>query len=384
MTNLPEHSPVGGSVIDRIIACPGSRKLIEHARANPGMGIYAGEEPEYRQEGTCAHEAAAWALQDDFDAWEMVGMKFSGVELTAEMADAIQVYLDYARTRNMEIVGIEQEFYRPDLHPLYFGTEDLVLYDGTTLEIVDFKFGKGIVKEAYENPQLMYYALGLLDKFVTVDELILTIVQPRAWHKDGPIRSWSTTRQHIWDWGAMTCIPAIVRSETDTTLNPGEHCRFCEAKLECPALRKSLQVVQEAPTDLAKYDLATLVGLYENFSKARMLMKAVENAVYTALAHGKSDPRVKLVSTRTNRIWKEGAEDAAKEKFGDEIFTRPELKSPAEIDKLGPAAKAFTKEHAYSPYVGTTLALAEDKRAAVKSRDATETFREAIERNKDG
>jgi len=40
-----------------------------------------------------------------------------------------------------------------------FGTVDCVIVSDDRLEIIDFKYGKGHLGDAYENPQMMLYAL---------------------------------------------------------------------------------------------------------------------------------------------------------------------------------------------------------------------------------
>jgi hypothetical protein len=54
------------------------------------------------------------------------------------------------------------------------------------------------------------------------------------------------------------------------------------------------------------------------------------------------------------------------------------MKSPAELEKLSPAAKAFVKEHAYHPDTGLTVAAWDDPKPAVKVQTTTETFGAAL------
>ena len=65
-------------------------------------------------------------------------------------------------------------------------------------------------------------------------------------------------------------------------------------------------------------------------------------------------------------------------RFGDEAMTKPELKSPAELEKVGPAAKEFVKEFAYMPVTGQTVALESDSRGEVIIKSTTEVFSGAI------
>ena len=46
-----------------------------------------------------------------------------------------------------------------------FGTGDCVIIADGTLDIVDYKHGKGVEVSAVENPQMMLYALGALELF---------------------------------------------------------------------------------------------------------------------------------------------------------------------------------------------------------------------------
>jgi hypothetical protein len=107
---------------------------------------------------------------------------------------------------------------------------------------------------------------------------------------------------------------------------------------------------------------------------------------------GEAVPRTKLVNKKANRVYTdtvtmtvEGKEvevpvkDAIIQKFGKDAFTPPELKSPAELEKLGGAAKIFVKQHAYMPVTGLTVALEGDKRTGIKVQSAQERFGAALE-----
>ena len=64
-----------------------------------------------------------------------------------------------------------------------FGTGDCVIIADGTLDIVDYKHGKGVEVSAVENPQMMLYALGALELFdgiYDIDTVRMTIFQPRG------------------------------------------------------------------------------------------------------------------------------------------------------------------------------------------------------------
>ena len=50
------------------------------------------------------------------------------------------------------------------------------------MEVIDFKYGKGVRVSAEHNPQMMIYALGAYDRFsfdYRIERVRMTIVQPR-------------------------------------------------------------------------------------------------------------------------------------------------------------------------------------------------------------
>ena len=118
---------------------------------------------------------------------------------------------------------------------------------------------------------------------------------------------------------------------------------------------------------------AQLGRLLELAELGKVVFKAARAEAHKLLKNGHSIPHVKLVPAKTNREFKEGAEAAAKRAFGDVAYTKPELKSPAQIDEL-PGGKVFTARWAYKPQGATTVALEGDPRDRVV-RDAKSLFK---------
>ena len=100
---------------------------------------------------------------------------------------------------------------------------------------------------------------------------------------------------------------------------------------------------------------------------AKIAASAANKTAYNRLQAGADIPGYKLVSGRANRIWKAGAEAALKAKFGNEAFTKPELKSPAEIEKM-PMGKTEAAMYAYKPDVGLIVAKVDDTRKKVDNK----------------
>lgn len=374
MNDLPAHSKLGASGAERWMACPGSVSLLQMLKLDTS------DEPDYRADGVLAHAVAAKCLETKTDAWEHMDDKFG-----EELANAVQTYIDYVRPLMFQAssVRIEQRMYRPDLHPDFFGTADLAMFfaQDAVLDVTDYKNGEGIVVEVEWNPQIMYYAYGLLDQYPLAQKIKLRIVQPRAFHPDGPIREWEISREHLEVWAREGLLPAMQRAEMDRSLDVGEHCRFCPAKLICPALRGLFGAVVKADPQYIKELTNDSIGRdYQMLQGAKFYIHALESEAHNRLQKGSYvGNAIKLVAKRANRVLKSGAEAIFKARFGDAAYTKPELKSPPALEMLGGDAKSLVKEWAYSPLTGTTVALMTDKREAIKVQSGAEVFGGVIE-----
>src|SRR6478609_1680674 len=135
---LPEHSPLGASSAERWMNCPGSVTLIQALRSSPD---YEEADPDYRRDGTQAHALAAHCLEGDIDCWEVDQAQFP--ELTAEMMNAVQEYLDYVRSLNGHR-WTERRVHLPEFHVSFFGTLDCVVESGMDCHVIDYKHGVGV------------------------------------------------------------------------------------------------------------------------------------------------------------------------------------------------------------------------------------------------
>ena len=151
--------------------------------------------------GTCCHTIGEQCLRDPIrQAVDYVGSTIKGkqfeFEVDEEMADTAQVYVDYVRALVVDgaALQVEQRFSLDALKPPFDagGTADAVVYKPKlrNLEVVDLKGGRGVVVAATGNKQLRTYALGaaLANPALQFDTVTVTIVQPRADHRDGRIR----------------------------------------------------------------------------------------------------------------------------------------------------------------------------------------------------
>lgn len=363
------HSPLGGSVASRFIACPGSAKLIA------SIGAVA-EDPmleEYRERGTEAHRVASEALWTHGDAWEI-----STKLLDADDQIAVQVYLDYINARPDNAEWVEQLVEARSLHPALFGTADYMQYNAAEclLEIDDYKHGVGVVVAAVRNAQLMYYAFCALHQFLNCRRVKMTIVQPRGFHPDGAIRSWECSAEEIMEWGNTVLLPAMVKASAGSDeRHPGSHCQFCPAKLHCS---EALALFDECATDDEPTAAMTDARLAERFDRIQVVQfvrKAIETEVLRRQLLGHKIDTAKLVMQKVDRVFKEGAEVVFKDRYGAEAYNSPSLKSPAQMEKLT-GGKDLVKHWAYTPQRGFVTARVDDKRKEVTPPSAADAFQQ--------
>lgn len=341
------HAELGASTASRWMACPGSVRL------SKGIPDYSSE---YAQEGTAAHALAELSLRKGVEPITFSGTTIEGVEVTDDMAEFVSVYVDYCRDLirgDSAGTWIEKQFTLQHLNPPgpMFGTADFVAYNDRTreLEIVDLKYGVGVVVDPFENKQLQYYALGAvlsMPQGTPIDEVKMTIVQPRATHRDGVIRSFTMPFSDLLGFTNELMEAARATIAPDAPLNPGPHCRFCKAAGTCPAQKEQAQQVamvefETLPPDLPPnpelIPIPELAGWAGKFGILEDWMKAVRARLQTELEQGGSVPGYKLVQKRAVRKWADPEEAAqwlkAKGEAEADIY-KTELRSVAQIEKL--------------------------------------------------
>lgn len=406
-----QHSTLGASGAFRWLPPPHGGGCF--GSVGLSYGISEDEDDDtFSKPGTAAHALAASCLTQGNDAWQSIGEQFGGVDVDKEMADAVQMYADVIRyeypDRHQGNSWIERGFHCPEIHDLCYGTADFVYWDeaARTLHVWDYKHGAGIVVDATNNVQCMYYACGVLedlDLWLAVDTIVLHICQPRGFHFDGPIREWSIDVSDLEDWMMDVLIPGMENALVSRDTKSGEHCRFCPARLRaCPQLMmdmgelwdilETLGVIPGGDQTLEEMEAAVKASLEgrtadkldtEDLARGLdlldltpILKKAYERVAFNRMTqNGVMIENRKLVNKRMNRTMKDGGEKKAVKTFGKKrAFTVSELKSPAEIDKM-PGGKAFTAEWAYKPKGDITIAKASDNRRPIEPKDVSKMFK---------
>lgn len=357
---LPAHSKLGGSGAKRWMNCTGSTALLAQLKPTEE------EEPDFTKEGTQAHELAARCLETDGDAWELI---HEYTHLKYEHLDPINVYINYVRSRPGRL-RVEVKHHRPELHRDMFSTIDAELIqvgpEEVEVEIIDFKFGAGVYVPA-DDPQLKYYAVMVImeegeDFYDPNTKVRLTVVQPRLDWADEVIRHHDTTVRELVRWLHGELMPAMHVAAEDMVFSMGEWCRFCKAKLVCPAMSASLKMFAGIPVEsLAERSDEELGELFVKSEPARMLLKALKDEVLRRLMNGRKVPGGKLIAGRADRVWKDKVDaitiaEALEKQFGAQAWAPQKLISPAVAEALE-GGKDFVATYAFKPEVAPTVAL---------------------------
>lgn len=370
------HSLNSPSSFSRRIGCPGSANM-EKSLPN--------ESSPFAAEGTAAHALAEKCLINKVAPFtyegDIIETEDGNFEVNADMIEAVQVHIDYCRPlmgRHM----VEHKFMLPFLGPQEKGTSDFTALKDRILHVVDYKHGKGVAVEAKGNIQGLCYGLGASTMFEKEDwdKLRITIVQPRAYHDDGPVRSWDVPREELFDYMLQFAAAAKATEDPNAPLKVGSWCRFCKAKPTCPEQARSASEIMEMdfaePTSkpipvnfLSDAQIADIV--LNRIKIIEQWCASLKDYAQKKAEAGTPLPGTKLVATREVRVWKDRdkAEKFFAKELGDKAYKieREFLSAPG-IEKII-GKKEFGKHAAMVEKVstGATLVPESDPRESVRT-----------------
>lgn len=329
-----DHALLSASSSARWLACPPSAVAAE---------AYPNEGTEFTKEGTLAHEVAEWVssgwLQDREKSPGMIASK-EGV--TSEMLECAEGYLGYILEHTKSDAAVVLLEQRVDFSPWVpdgFGTADCIIIQGNEMDVIDYKFGKGVAVSAEDNPQMKLYGLGALNEFgfaYDVEKVRLHIYQPRI----NNVSQYELTADELLTWGEKTVKPIAQKAAKGKgTYKAGEHCRFCPHAGKCRTLTKTCTEYVEthgikAPVEkLAPWEVADILAMEPVLN---LWLKNVREMALTSMMNGEEVPGYKVVAGRGSRAWTNELEVAAALKaagYSQEDITKTELLSVAAMEK---------------------------------------------------
>ena len=223
--------------------------------------------------------------------------------------------------------------------PDAYGTADAIIIADGVMEVIDFKYGKGVRVSAERNPQMMIYALGAYDRFsfdYRIERVRMTIIQPRI----DNLSEYELSVSELMAWVDEELTPKAKQAYGGYgTQEPGEWCQFCKVKSSCRALTERCTTCTENHPDLrllSPEELATAV--LPILPTIKTWLTGVEDyALQQALA-GVQLPGWKIVEGRSVRkIVDPDAAAVALNKAGyntAEIYKPQELRTITDLEKL--------------------------------------------------
>ena len=296
-----------------------------------------------------------------------------------EMDRCSDDYVLFVQERMREITSpmvlVEQRLDLTRYVPEAFGTADCIIVGGDRLQIVDFKYGMGVLVEAEHNPQMMLYALGaleLLDGIYDIQTISMSVFQPRREN----VCTWSLPKEELLRWARDDLVEkARLAYMGEGEYRAGEWCTFCRAAVRCRArAEEKLRLAKEEfkyPQLITDEEIEDVLGEIPELIKWANAILAY--ATDAAVNHGKVWMGFKIVEGRSVRRYKDEdvvAREAESAGYTD-IFDK-KLISLTQMERLM-GKKAFTDildGLIEKPPGKPTLVPISDKRPAIHTGSA--------------
>lgn len=353
----------------------------------PAPRLEAGVEDEgssFAEEGSLAHAYCAKKLKTFLgqatDSEDKEIAELNEQYHTGEMDEYTDTYktivlerFNAARAKTPDaLLLVETRLDFSEYVPEAFGTGDAIIIADGVMDVIDFKYGKGVEVSAVDNPQMMIYAVGAYLKFAfeyNIGAVRMTIIQPRI----DNLSEFTVSATELMDWADNVLRPkAQTAFEGKGDQKPGDWCRFCKVKQRCRALAETCQEVVSTKED------PRLLTVEELGEKVLPLLPVVktwlagveEHALAQALS-GQQIPGYKIVEGRSVRKIT-NAEDA-RDALLREGYTYEQIQKPEELRAITDLEKLVGKKHfaqicgeyITKPKGKPTLALLTDKRKAI-------------------
>lgn len=364
------HALVAPSGAARVVQCPGSL-LLERQ--------YPEEEDEAALDGTAAH----WVLEQAMArVYPPVGSPTpNGRVVTDEMVEGAdlavqQVLADLAPFGlGLDDVAVEVPVDIKRVHEQCAGTPDLRAWVPaerhpqriSTLYLWDYKFGHRQV-EVFENYQIVAYAVGALDQTKLNDlqaQAVLGIIQPRAFHRDGPCRWWKVSMSALRPLVNIYSGAAHKALAPNPPVNTGPECRDCLARHACPTLQRSGYSLVEMSgkaqaLELGPEALGLELGLLTDaIARLTARQTGLQAQAASVIRRGTRVPGWEITSGQGRKVWKRPAAEVIQlaALMGVNVAKPVEVMTPIQAEKAGLSAPLVA---AYSETMNGAATLTRD------------------------
>ncbi len=356
-----DHYIFSASGSPRWIPCPGSIEAIRLDRLSGKLPEVDGSS-DAADLGTAAHKLGEKCLVKNHKPEKYMAKFIDRFQVDEDMIAAVSVYLKYAADKKKEygencIMKIEvKSSLKKILGVNCGGTSDLVFIaiEHGILHIIDYKNGSGILVEVIDNTQLRLYALGVyhgLPKRIKnkIKHVNMTIVQPRAYHDVGPVRSDTKSIKQLLEWQVSTLVPAVQSAESgEIELHASiKACEWCPRAGYCEeAASHKMELAQLEFSDFSdEANLPTpgelpLERIQQIIDHKDVIVKWLNSVWQHAETLQDKKPTFKgwkLVTSISNRRYKsEKKVITTMKKLGlpmTKMFEEAKLKSPTELQK---------------------------------------------------
>lgn len=353
----------------------------------------ADTESSYAQEGTLAHAYYAKKLkafmgrdtsEEDREIAELDARYHTGEmdEYTDTYKTIVLEKFNAARatTKDAQLL-IETRLDFSEYVPEAFGTSDTTIIADGLMEVIDFKYGKGVRVSAIDNEQMKIYALGayLRHSFeYRIDRVRMTIVQPRI----DNLSEFEMSVADLLRWADEVLRPKAEEAfEGRGAQNPGEWCQFCKVKCGCKALAEKCTSVAKDNTDPGMISPQKMaVDILPWLPIIKSWVSSMEEYTLQQALSGVSYPGFKLVEGRSNR--KITDDKAVIDLLAKEGYDESEFMKPAVLCGIGDLEKLVGKkrlatlcaDYITKPQGKPALTTDDDKRPAYNA--ASEDFKD--------
>lgn len=324
---------VNATDLPRFMACNGSRLLDKIEQPNELHQF-----PTPRDEGNAAHYVAMMIMSGKAKAFDLLDTKApNGVFISADMLSHVEEYVTLLH--NIPNLQMEYNVSFSVFDWQISARTDAIGHDETTVHVVDFKYGWRTV-EPHDNWTLLAYVMGYAGIHVGETSnpmnFKLTIVQPRPYHPEGTVRTWSIDGELLRK--RFELLRSVMASPSDALITTA-HCHNCPSIAVCPAVRAAsmnaidhceMAYSDDLDNDELSYELDVL-------NRAQSMVKDRQSALQELAKHrikkGEVINNYSIETSYGNRIWKENVNASVLKMLTGKDLTEAKICTPAQAEK---------------------------------------------------